>query len=50
MVEDGVTLTMTLDEDYTYDETRNSVRFVEFVPDALAEIWVEYTTLAGAEQ
>jgi len=50
VVQDGVTLTMDMDEEYTYDETRNSVRFVEFVPEALAEVWVEYTTLAAAEQ
>jgi hypothetical protein len=43
---DGTVLPMPQRE-WTYDESRNSVRFLEFVPDPLATVRVDYTVLAS---
>ncbi len=49
------TATLSFDEvvdgegDYTYDETRNSIVFVEYVPDALAQVEITYTMLSSLQ-
>ncbi len=49
-VEDqGSTYTFERDVDYTYSQTRNSITFVEFVPTALAEVFIEYDVLGASE-
>lgn len=35
--------------DYTYDSNRNSITFVEYVPNALSTILIEYTVLASQQ-
>ena len=34
---------------FTYDPVRNSIAFVSFVPDELAEVYIEYEVLAAAQ-
>ena len=34
-------------EDYTYDQSRNSIRFSDYIPEPLAEVFIEYTVLAS---
>ena len=41
--------TFERDVDYTYSQTRNSITFVEFVPSALAEVYIEYEVLGAGE-
>jgi hypothetical protein len=45
---DGV-LDFQEDEEWTYSETRNSVTFVEFVPEALSQVVLTYTALASLQ-
>ncbi len=35
--------------DWTYDDARNSITFLEYVPDALSEVIIDYTLLAAAQ-
>lgn len=37
----------TIEEDWTYSRSRNSITFVDFVPDELAEVFIEYEVLSG---
>ncbi len=41
--DDDVTWSFLPDEDWTYDEGRNSVTFLSFVPDPYAEVLIDYT-------
>jgi len=36
--------------DWVYNSTRNSVTFNEYVPGALAEVYVEYKELSAFEE
>lgn len=45
----GAVLRFDEDEEYTYDPTRNSITFVEFIPEALSKVVLHYELLA-AEQ
>jgi hypothetical protein len=49
VVENGVTYTFLEDVDWVYDEQRNSIGFNEYVPGALAEVFVEYDVLSAIE-
>jgi len=46
-LEDGTILPFTLDVDFTYDSSRNSITFVEYIPDPLSSVYIEYTVLAS---
>jgi hypothetical protein len=49
-VEDkGNTFNFFENEDWLYDEARNSITFIEYVPDALAEVYIRYTILASSQ-
>jgi hypothetical protein len=55
VVEGGVTYTFLEGDveaggDWTYNSTRNSVTFNEYVPGALAEVYVEYKELSAFEE
>ncbi len=45
---DGTVLPMPPRE-WTYDESRNSIRFEEYVPDPLSTVRVDYTVLASVQ-
>ncbi len=45
---DGVTLAFEPGEDWVYDESRNSIRFQDFVPGALSRVSITYEVLSGA--
>ncbi len=47
VVDEGNVLPFTPEVDYTYDARRNSIRFSEFVPNPLSEVFIEYTVLAS---
>ena len=49
VVENGVTYTFEEEIDWIYDENRNSIMFNEYVPGALAEVFVEYDELSASE-
>lgn len=49
VVENNVTYTFEKDIDWTYQSTRNSITFVEYVPSALSEVYVEYDVLSANE-
>jgi hypothetical protein len=42
-------VTGSVDGEWTYDEARNSVTFVEFVPDSLSKVVLHYTVLASQQ-
>lgn len=50
VVENGVTFTFDPEVDWQYIEERNSIIFNEYVPGALAEVFVEYEVLSAAEE
>lgn len=43
----GVTRTFVLDQDFTYNATRNSIFFTEYVPSPLAKVIIDYDTASG---
>ncbi|MBT3218902.1 MAG: hypothetical protein HN348_07400 [Proteobacteria bacterium] len=56
VIEDGTTLTFEMDDGvvdpkraFTYDAVRNSISFVNYVPDELAEVFIEYEILSAAQ-
>lgn len=49
VMEDGTRQNFEEDIDYTYDQTRNSILFTEFVPNALSEVFVKYEKLGASE-
>ncbi len=38
-----------LEGDWLYDQTRNSITFIEYVPEALAKVVINYTLLAAVQ-
>jgi hypothetical protein len=44
---EGVVFGFTEGDQWVYDPSRNSVRFLEYVPEALAEVYVTYDVLAS---
>jgi len=48
--QDGeVVADMVQGPDYTYDRSRNSIRFVDYVPDPLSDVYMEYDLLATSQ-
>ena len=45
--EDGPVFFFERQQDYTYRSNRNSIVFNTYIPDALAEIFVEYDVRSG---
>ena len=50
VIENGVTYEFAEEVDWTYDPTRNSIQFIEYVPTALSEVYVEYDVLSANEE
>ncbi len=50
VVDDGTTLQFEPYVDWTYNPQRNSIVFVDYVPSALAEVFIEYDVLGTAEE
>ena len=48
--DDGIILTFVEDVDYEYNAQRNSITFIDFVPDELSRVCVDYVELATAEE
>ncbi len=46
---DGQTIEFQIGLEYDYDRSRNSVRFNSYVPNPLAEVFIEYEVLAGVQ-
>lgn len=44
---DGTVLPFAPEVDFTYDPSRNSITFVEYIPDPLSSVYIEYTVLAS---
>lgn len=49
VIEDGITFVYDEGTEWTYDEERNSVTFVDFVPPELAEVLITYTLLSAQQ-
>lgn len=49
VIRSGPTLSFDEGEDFSYDEVRNSITFVEYVPDALSRVEITYTVLASQQ-
>lgn len=49
VVDGGTTYNFEPEVDWTYDASRNSVVFVEYVPTALAEVFIAYEVLSASE-
>ncbi len=49
VMEDGTRFEFEEEIDYSYDPTRNSITFLEYVPNALSEVFVEYEPLGQSE-
>jgi len=47
--EDGAYVSFELDRDFTYDPGRNSITFVDYVPQPLAEIQLTYAVAGSVE-
>ena len=47
VVDDGETIEFTPHVEWIYSGTRNSITFVDYVPDELAEVYIEYEVLSG---
>lgn len=47
VIDQGERIDFDEGEDWLYDPRRNSVRFLEYVPNALAEIFIDYAILAA---
>ena len=44
---EGVELSFDEDDDWTYEEGRNSITFIEYVPEALSRVEITYKVLAS---
>lgn len=44
---DGTVLPFAKGPDYTYDASRNSITFTEYIPDPLSSVFIEYTILSS---
>lgn len=49
VIEEGVTQTFAEDTDWLYSEQRNSIQFIDYVPNPLAEVIIDYDDLATTE-
>jgi len=47
VLENGVTRVYDRDTEWTYDESRNSITFIDYVPPELAQVVLNYTLLSG---
>ena len=50
IVEGDVTFSFIEGEDWEYDPQRNSVVFLEYIPDPMAQIFIDYTLLSSLEE
>lgn len=50
VVEEDVRFDFIEGDDWVYDSSRNSITFLEYVPTALSQVFVEYDILASQEQ
>jgi hypothetical protein len=50
VIENQVTYTFDEEVDWAYNDLRNSITFNEYVPSALAEVYVEYDELSASEE
>ncbi|MBW2255177.1 MAG: hypothetical protein JRI25_11330, partial [Deltaproteobacteria bacterium] len=49
-LDDQLVAEFALETDFTYNRSRNSVRFNEFIPEPLSEVFIEYEVLAGYQE
>jgi hypothetical protein len=47
--EDGVAFSFDEGTDWTYDAQRNSITFLSYIPNPLAEVYIEYADLGSSE-